>query len=34
MEARGSTSEGLGARIKTDIAKWADVIEKAGIPKK
>jgi tripartite-type tricarboxylate transporter receptor subunit TctC len=34
MEARGSTSEELGARIKTDIAKWADVIEKAGIPKK
>jgi tripartite-type tricarboxylate transporter receptor subunit TctC len=34
MEARGSTSEELGARIKADIAKWADVIEKAGIPKK
>jgi tripartite-type tricarboxylate transporter receptor subunit TctC len=34
MEARGSTSEKLGARIKADIAKWADVIEKAGIPKK
>ena len=34
MEARGSTSEELSARIKTDIAKWADVIEKAGIPKK
>jgi tripartite-type tricarboxylate transporter receptor subunit TctC len=34
MEARGSTSEELGARIKVDIAKWADVIEKAGIPKK
>jgi tripartite-type tricarboxylate transporter receptor subunit TctC len=34
MEARGSTSQDLGARIKTDIAKWADVIEKAGIPKK
>jgi tripartite-type tricarboxylate transporter receptor subunit TctC len=34
MEARGSTSEELGVRIKTDIAKWADVIEKAGIPKK
>jgi tripartite-type tricarboxylate transporter receptor subunit TctC len=34
MEARGSTSEELGARIRTDIAKWADVIEKAGIPKK
>ena len=34
MEARGSTSEELSARIKVDIAKWADVIEKAGIPKK
>jgi tripartite-type tricarboxylate transporter receptor subunit TctC len=34
MEARGSTSEELSARIKIDIAKWADVIEKAGIPKK
>ena len=34
MEARGSTSEELGGRIKADIAKWADVIEKAGIPKK
>ncbi len=34
MEARGSTSEDLRARIKTDIAKWAEVIEKAGIPKK
>jgi len=34
MEARGSTSEELSARIKADIAKWADVIEKAGIPKK
>jgi tripartite-type tricarboxylate transporter receptor subunit TctC len=34
MEARGSTSEELGARIRIDIAKWADVIEKAGIPKK
>jgi tripartite-type tricarboxylate transporter receptor subunit TctC len=34
MEARGSTSEDLSARIKIDIAKWAEVIEKAGIPKK
>ncbi len=34
MEARGSTSAELAARIKTDIAKWAEVIEKAGIPKK
>jgi len=34
MEARGSTSGELAARIKVDIAKWADVIEKAGIAKK
>ena len=34
MEARGSTSEELRARIKSDIAKWADVIEKAAIEKK
>lgn len=34
MEARGSTSEERSARIETDIAKWADVIDKAGIPKK
>ena len=26
--------EDLSARIKIDIAKWAEVIEKAGIPKK
>jgi tripartite-type tricarboxylate transporter receptor subunit TctC len=34
MEARGSTPEELSARIKTDVAKWAEVIEKAGIPKR
>jgi len=34
MEARGSTSEELRARIKSDVAKWADVIEKAAIEKK
>jgi tripartite-type tricarboxylate transporter receptor subunit TctC len=34
MEARGSTPEELTARIKTDVAKWADVIQKAGIPKR
>ena len=34
MEARGETSEELSARIKRDIAKWADVIDKAGIEKK
>jgi tripartite-type tricarboxylate transporter receptor subunit TctC len=34
MEAGGSTSEELSARIKKDIAKWAEVIDKAGIEKK
>ncbi|TMH96095.1 MAG: tripartite tricarboxylate transporter substrate binding protein [Betaproteobacteria bacterium] len=34
MDARGSTSEDLRARIKSDVAKWADVIEKAAIEKK
>jgi tripartite-type tricarboxylate transporter receptor subunit TctC len=33
MEMRGSTPEVLTERIKSDIAKWAAVIEKAGIPK-
>lgn len=34
MEARGSTSADLRERIKRDIAKWADVIQKVGIEKK
>jgi tripartite-type tricarboxylate transporter receptor subunit TctC len=34
MEARGSTPEELSARIKHDIAKWADVIARTGIEKK
>ncbi len=34
MEARGSTPEELRARIKRDVAKWAEVIDKAGIEKK
>ena len=34
MEARGSTVEELRARIKSDVAKWAKVIEAAGIEKK
>jgi tripartite-type tricarboxylate transporter receptor subunit TctC len=34
MEARGSTPEELSGRIKADISKWADVIDKAGIEKK
>jgi hypothetical protein len=31
MEARGTTPEELQNRMKADIAKWAAVIEKAGI---
>jgi tripartite-type tricarboxylate transporter receptor subunit TctC len=33
MESRGSTVEELRARIKSDVGKWAEVIEKAGIQK-
>ena len=33
MEMRGSTPEAMTERMKTDLAKWAAVIEKAGIPK-
>jgi tripartite-type tricarboxylate transporter receptor subunit TctC len=33
MEMRGSTPEAMTERMKRDIAKWAAVIEKAGIPK-
>ena len=33
MEMRGSTPEEMTQRMKDDIAKWAAVIEKAGIPK-
>src|SRR5262249_55475731 len=32
-ETRGSTPEAMTERMKSDIAKWAAVIEKAGIPK-
>jgi tripartite-type tricarboxylate transporter receptor subunit TctC len=31
MEARGTTPQEMQARMKADIAKWAAVIEKAGI---
>ena len=34
MEMRGSTPEEMTARLKDDIAKWAAVIEKAGIAKR
>jgi tripartite-type tricarboxylate transporter receptor subunit TctC len=33
IEAQGSTPEQLKARLAADIAKWAAVIERAGIPK-
>jgi tripartite-type tricarboxylate transporter receptor subunit TctC len=33
VEAKASTPEELMARLKSDITKWAAVIEKAGIPK-
>ncbi len=33
IEARGSTPEEISARLKSDIDKWHDVIERAGIPK-
>ncbi len=33
MEMRGSTPEELESRLKGDIAKWSDLIEKAHIPK-
>ena len=34
MEMRGSTPEAMTQRMRSDIAKWAAVIEKAGIPKR
>jgi tripartite-type tricarboxylate transporter receptor subunit TctC len=33
ISARSSTPEELAARLKGDIDKWAEVIERAGIPK-
>lgn len=33
IDAKGSTPEELGDRLKADIAKWGAVIEKAGIEK-
>jgi tripartite-type tricarboxylate transporter receptor subunit TctC len=33
MEMRWSTPDDMTARMKSDIAKWGAVIEKAGIPK-
>jgi tripartite-type tricarboxylate transporter receptor subunit TctC len=34
MDARGMAPEDLRNRIKSDVAKWAQVIEKAGIEKR
>jgi tripartite-type tricarboxylate transporter receptor subunit TctC len=34
IDARGSTPQEIQARLKDDIAKWSDVIEKAGIQKR
>jgi tripartite-type tricarboxylate transporter receptor subunit TctC len=33
MEMRGSTPDGLQSRLKNDIKKWSDLIEKVHIPK-
>jgi tripartite-type tricarboxylate transporter receptor subunit TctC len=33
MEMRGGTPDELAARLKSDIAKWSDLVEKAKIPK-
>jgi tripartite-type tricarboxylate transporter receptor subunit TctC len=33
LEVRSSTPEEMRDRMARDIAKWRDVIEKAGIPK-
>ena len=31
VEARASTPEALGARMRADVERWAEVIRKAGI---
>jgi tripartite-type tricarboxylate transporter receptor subunit TctC len=33
VDAKASSPEELAAQIKTEIVKWAAVIDKAGIPK-
>jgi putative tricarboxylic transport membrane protein len=33
MQARGSTPQEMGERLASDVAKWRDVIDKAGVPK-
>ena len=34
MDARSMSSDDLRNRIKNDVAKWSQVIEKAGIKKR
>jgi tripartite-type tricarboxylate transporter receptor subunit TctC len=34
MDARGMSPEDLHDRIRSDVAKWAQVIEKTGIQKR
>ena len=34
MDARGMSSEELRSRIKSDVAKWSQVIATAGITKR
>ena len=33
IEAKASTPQEISARLKSDIDKWRNVIEKAGVPK-
>jgi len=33
LDARGTTPEEMGERMRSDIAKWAEVIERAGLAK-
>jgi tripartite-type tricarboxylate transporter receptor subunit TctC len=33
MQARGSTPQEMADRLASDVAKWREVIDKAGIPK-
>ena len=33
VDARASTPEAIDAKMRSDIQKWAKVIESAGIPK-
>jgi tripartite-type tricarboxylate transporter receptor subunit TctC len=33
VEARSSTPEQLGALLQSDIKRWTEVINRAGVPK-